>query len=64
LKQRGLNQISFDFGDDVSRYAYENSPESGQTQTNSDAAGDVRDVVPFRQRLSFQDMLLIQRRPE
>ena len=77
LKQRGRNQISFDFGDDVSRYAYQNSPESAIAHRES----FVRELMAkhrltlmrpvmygtwsgLRDGMSFQDMLLIQRRPE
>ena len=77
LKQRGLNQISFDFGDDISRYAYQNSPESAIAHRESFvmellAKHKLKLMRPvmygawsgLSNGLSFQDMLLIQRRPE
>lgn len=71
---RGLNQIDFDFGDEIFRYRFQNSPESA-------AAHDERLIMEllakhklalaqpamygtwsgFVEGLSFQDLLLVQR---
>lgn len=77
LKQQGLNQISFDFGDDVSRYAYQHSPESAIAHRESFVMEllskhrlTLRRPVMYgtwsglSNGLSFQDMLLIARRPD
>jgi SAM-dependent methyltransferase len=77
LQEQGLNQIDFDFGDDVSRYAYKHSPESAVAHRESFvlellAKHGLMLMQPvlygtwsgLREGLSFQDMLLIQRRPD
>lgn len=77
LKERGLNQIAFDFGHEVSRYAYQNSPESAIAHRESFVMELLakhklmlmRPVIygtwsGLSTGLSFQDMLLIQRRPD
>ena len=76
LQQRGANQIDFEFGDDASRYAYKHSPESAVAHRESSvmellAKHGLMLMRPvlygtwsgLREGLSFQDMLLIQRRP-
>lgn len=77
LKHQGRNQISFDFGDDVSRYAYQHSPESAIAHRESFVMEllskhrlTLRRPVMYgtwsglSNGLSFQDMLLIARRPD
>jgi len=77
LKQQGLNQIRFDYGDDVSHYAYQNSPESAIAYRESYVMELLakhrlmlmRPVMygtwsGLSDGLSFQDMLLIQRRSD
>lgn len=77
LKHQGLNQISFDFGDEISRYAYQNSPESAIAHRESFVMQLLakhrlvlmRPVIygtwsGLSTGLSFQDMLLVQRRPD
>jgi len=77
LQQRGRNQISFGFGNDVSRYAYQNSPESAIAHRESFvmellAQHKLKLMRPVMygtwsgrsNGLSFQDMILIQGGPE
>ena len=77
LKRKGANQIAFDFGDEVSRYVYQNSPESAIAYRESFVMELLirhrlmlmRPVMygtwsGLSTALSFQDMLLIQRRPD
>jgi SAM-dependent methyltransferase len=74
LKQQGLNQLRFEFGDDASRYVYRNSPESAIAHREDlvlpllrkHNLALVRPVIygswsGLREGLSFQDMLLIQK---
>jgi ubiquinone/menaquinone biosynthesis C-methylase UbiE len=74
LKQQGLNQLHFEFGDDISRYVYKHSPESAIAHREDLVVQSMREhnlvlVHPVlygtwsgsRDGASFQDMLLIEK---
>jgi SAM-dependent methyltransferase len=74
LKQHGLNQLHFEFGDETSRYVYRNSPESAIAHREDLVMRLLQKhnltlVLPviygtwsgLREGASFQDMLLIQK---
>jgi len=74
LEEKGLNELHFDFGDEIWRYVYRNSPESAIAYTESYIVSlllkhRLAQTEPIiygtwsgrKDGISYQDMLLIQK---